>query len=157
LFLNVDTGYSHAFAQAPERSAAPFNAYFGAGGGSDSGAVGTGLSVRTKWSDNVQQFAIAPFLYAALGAEQHDGTPPWAFFLVGGFDVVTAEVVAARNAVSIGSPFVELGAFFKVYRMWGITTGISFEDDIRFSDIPNTGYVSFLLGFGTVSYGDPLH
>ena len=34
------------------------------------------------------------------------------------------------------------------FRELVLTAGVGFEDDIRFNDIPNTGYVSFLLGFG---------
>jgi hypothetical protein len=154
LFLKADAGYAHAFAQAPERSAAAVNAYAGFGAGGDYGGVGGGWSVRTKWSDNVQQFSLAPFLYAMAGAHEQDGSPPIAAFLLGGVHVLTAEAVAGKGEVSLGSPFVELGTFVHVHHTWGLTASVSFEDDIRFDATPNTGYVSFVLGFAVLGYRD---
>ena len=158
LFLAADTGYAHAFAQAPERSAVPLNAYVGIGAGGKHGAAGGGWSLRTKWSDNVQQFSLAPFYYVLVGAEENeDGSPPVAAFLLGGFDIFTVESVAGVGAGSIGSPFVQLGAFFHVHRLLGLTASVSFEDDIRFNAVPSTGYVSFLLGVGAVRFNAPVH
>jgi hypothetical protein len=154
LFLTADAGYAHAFAQAPERSAAPVNAQIGIGAGGDHGGAGGGWAIRTKLSDNVQQFSLAPFLYAVAGAKSVDGTPPIAGFLLAGFDLFTVESIANQGAGSIGSPFAELGAFVRVHDKFGITAAVAVEDDIRFSDIPNTGYVSFLIGFGIVAYGN---
>jgi hypothetical protein len=156
-FVTAETGYAHAFAQAPERSAAPLNGYFGAGGGDEIGGLGVGMSLRTKWSDNVQQLSLAPFFYAIAGSDSSRGVPAGAAFLLGGFDLVTGEAVAGKTSASIGSPFVELGGFFRLARTWGLTTGIAFEDDIRFNAIPDTGYVCFLVGIGTAGYGDPPH
>jgi hypothetical protein len=152
--FNVDAGYAHAFAQAPERSAATVNARIGIGSGGDNGGVGGGWSIRTKWSDNVQQFSLAPFLYALLGTETSADKPAFGGYLVGGFDIFTIESVAKSLEASIGSPFIEIGTFVRVTQPWTITLGVSFEDDIRFDSTPNTGYVSFLLGFGAVAYSN---
>ena len=46
--FNVDAGYAHAFAQAPERSAATVDARIGVGGGGDHGGAGVGWSVRSE-------------------------------------------------------------------------------------------------------------
>jgi hypothetical protein len=150
--FNVDAGYAHAFAQAPERSAATVNARVGLGGGGDHGGAGVGWSIRTKWSDNVQQVSLAPFLYGVLGTYPEQDAPAIAGFLVGGFDLVTLEAVASQFEASLGSPFIEVGTFIRVKEPWSITLAVSFEDDIRFDATPNTGYVSFLLGFGAVTY-----
>lgn len=152
LFLTADAGYAHAFAQAPERSAASIDAHIGIGSGGEHGGIGGGWAIRTKWSDNVQQFSLAPFLYALFGAAEDRGSPPVAGFLLGGFDIFTVESVAAKGAGSIGSPFVELGAFVHAFDKYGFTAAVALEDDIRFNDIPSTAYVSFLLGFGIVGY-----
>lgn len=157
LFLAGDTGYAHAFAQAPERSAAAVNAYIGVGPGGTHVAGGGGWSIRTKWSDNVQQLSLAPFLYLlAGGAEGDDDSPPVAAFLLGGVHVITGESIAGVGDASIGSPFVQLGAFFHVWRRLGITTSVAFEDDIRSNATPDTGYVSFLVGVGAVRMNAPM-
>ncbi len=151
--FNVDAGYAHAFAQAPERSAATVNAKIGLGTGNDNGGFGFGCAVRTKWSDNVQQFSFAPLMYGVLGSDsKHEDIPDVAAFIVGGFDLFTIEGVAKQFEASLGSPFIEIGGFFHVYDIWGITAAVSFEDDLRFDATPNTGYVSFLLGWGAVTY-----
>jgi hypothetical protein len=149
--FNVDAGYAHAFAQAPERSAATVNARVGIGGGGNHGGIGGGWSIRTKWSDNVQQFSLAPFLYAVLGTDTSADVAGGGY-LIGGFDIFTIESVAKSVEASIGSPFIEVGTFIRVTEPWMITLGVSFEDDIRFDATPNTGYVSFLLGFGAIGY-----
>jgi hypothetical protein len=150
--FSVDAGYAHAFAQAPERSAATVNARIGVGTGGRNTGLGAGWSIRTKWSDNVQQVSLAPFLYGLVGTSLQSNDVGVGGFLVGGFDIFTIESVASSFEGSIGSPFIEVGTFVRVTEPWMITLAVSFEDDIRFDATPNTGYVSFLLGFGAVSY-----
>jgi len=151
-----DAGYAHAFAQAPERSAATINAYIGGGKGGHDGGVGVGAALRGKISDAVGQFSGAPFVYGVVGP-RGDIFTPWALYALGGVDLFTVETVGGEGSGSIGSPFVEVGGYVRVAGPIGITAGVSFEDDIRFNDIPNTGYVSFLLGVGALNYaGNPL-
>jgi hypothetical protein len=161
LFFNGNAGYAHAFAQAPERSAATANVYVGGGmglGDRHAGvALGDALGLRTKWSDAVQHVSISDSIYFAIPFGSTDdiqlfGAPPAAVYTQVGLSLFTFESIAGATAASIGSPFVELGGFFRVFGQWGITATVSLEDDIRFNGIPDTGYVGFALGFGTLKY-----
>lgn len=147
-----DAGYAHAFAQAPERSAATTNVYVGAGAGDASTGIGVGdaLGIRTKWSDAVQQVSLAEALYFIVAT--HSDDPAAAFFGLGGFHLFTFESIAGITSASIGSPFVELAGYVRIAGHYGITAGVSFEDDIRFIDLPSTGYVGFTLGFGVIRF-----
>ncbi len=147
-----EAGYAHAFAQAPERSAAVVNGYAAIGVGEDHWGMGLGGSARFKVSDNVSQLAIAPILYFAAGQDMRGKGPRAAFFALTGFDLITVESIANQGSVSIGSPFVETGLFVRLFGNWGFAPAVSFEDDIRFNAIPNTGYVMFTLGFMEVGY-----
>ena len=152
LIYLADAGYAHAFAQAPERSAATINAYVGGGTGGHNGGAGVGATLRGKISDAVGQFSGAPFVYGIVGPSG-DVFPPWALYALGGVDLFTVETVGGKGSASIGSPFVEVGGYVRVAGPIGITAGVSFEDDIRFNDVPNTGYVSFLLGASILDWG----
>ena len=80
--------------------------------------------------------------------------PRAAFFALTGVDILTVESVANRGSVSLGSPFIEAGIYLRLFGDWGLAPAVSFEDDVRFNDIPNTGYVSFTLGFFMLDYKD---
>jgi hypothetical protein len=150
----VDAGYAHAFSQAPERSAAAFNAYFGIGVGGDNGGAGPGVGLRGKASDAVGQFSFTPMIFGVVGPRYAKGAPPYAFYGLGGASLLTIESVAGKGSVSLGSPFVEGGVFVHVYDIWGITLGVNLEEDVRFNELPNTSYVSLVLGLGSVDYSD---
>jgi hypothetical protein len=147
-----EAGYAHAFAQAPERSAAVLDGYAGIGLAEDHWGMGVGGTLRIKASDAIAQFSIAPFFYVIAGQALAGPGPRAAFFALSGVDLLTVESVANEGSVSIGSPFVEAGLFVRLFGDWGLAPAVSFEDDIRFNDIPNTGYVSFVLGFSEMGY-----
>ena len=116
-FVHLETGYAHAFAQAPERSTAQADLYMGIHLPMQPHAgAGVGAAIRTKWSDNVQQLSAAPYLYGFVAANDSKAAPPVAAFVTAGFDLLTVEWVTARSTGSIGSPFVELGGIFRIFR-----------------------------------------
>jgi len=150
-----EAGYAHAFAEAPERSAAVANGYAAFGAGDNHFGMGFGGSARVKASDAIGQFSIAPVVYLLAGEDLDGDGPRVAFFSWAGVDILTVESVANQGSVSVGSPFIEAGCFVRLFGEWGFAPALSFEDDVRFNGIPNTGYAMFTLGFFAMSYEGP--
>ncbi len=158
VFGSATAGYGHAFAQAPERSTFTTNVYAGYGPGTgEPGGTGLGfgdaVGLRTKWSDAVQQVSISDSLFFLYGfGLDGSGNPAIGLFANAGAALFTFEEVAGESSASLASPFAELGTFFRVLDEWGITASVGIEDDIRFTDLPSTGYLTFALGVGVMSF-----
>jgi hypothetical protein len=103
----------------------------------------------------VGQVALGPFFFFMGGPASdawHDVTPRLFFFSTGGFNAVQLESIEGRFAFGAFSPHAQAGAFFRAFRDTGFFLSVGGEYDVRFGDVPNTGYGSLLLGFGEASY-----
>ena len=116
--------------------------------------VGDFVGVRTKWSDSVDQVSIAEGLYLAL-LPSYSSHPALherlALIVMGGASIFTFESIAGQTSASIGSPFIQVAGWVELFDQWGLSASVSLEDDIRFIDLPSTGYLSFNLGFTTIA------
>jgi hypothetical protein len=150
---NVEAGYAHAIAKNPEQAAVALNANAGIGSGaSDGSGGGAGAMFRVKLGPNVQQVALGPMGY--VGSSLGDGSKI-AFAAMGGFHLLQLDNVHTTSdgdsfSFAIGSPVAE--AFMFIRPAW-MSLSIAGEYDLRFSRVPNTGYVSFLIGFGAFAAG----
>lgn len=153
LLANVEVGYAYAVAKSPEQAAVALNGNLGFGAGNVGGAgAGAGVMLRTKIGPNVQQVAWGPMAYAgsSLGADSKI-----AFAAIGGFHLLQFENVhTAIDGDTFGfgmfSPVAEALMFIRPARM---SLGVAAEYDVRFTSVHNTGYVSFLIGYGAFGAG----
>ncbi len=165
----VQAGYAHAIAKSPEEAAVaaeahatlvqgpvagiagPLTLLFG--GGDTSGYAheahfGIGGVARGKVGANVRQIAVAPTLYFADGGQRGG---PVSFYALSSYHLAQLEWLGhdSRFAFGMFSPILEGGIV--VHPIW-MTVSVAGEYDIRFSAAPNTGYVSFMLGFGQLRF-----
>lgn len=150
---NVEAGYAHAIAKNPEQAAVAVNANLGIGSGaSDGSGGGAGAMFRVKLGPNVQQVALGPMGY--LGTELgHDS--PIAIAALGGIHLLQIDNVHTTTdgdsfSFGMASPVAEVFMFVRPALM---SFSVAGEYDLRFSRVPNTGYVSFLIGFGGFAAG----
>lgn len=144
--LNVEAGYAHAIAKNPEQAAVAINANAGLGTGEGGVGGGGGAMLRVKLGPNVQQVAFGPMFY--VGSTFNDS--PVGVAAMGGFhllqvDNVHTDATGDNFSFGMASPVAELMMFIRPALM---SLSVAGEYDLRFSPVPNTGYVSFLIGFG---------
>ena len=150
---NVEAGYAHAIAKNPEQAAVAVNANLGIGsGGSDGSGGGLGAMFRVKLGPNVQQVALGPMGY--VGTEFSQGSPI-AIAAMGGIHLLQIDNVHTTSdgdsfSFGMASPVAEVFMFVRPALM---SFSVAGEYDLRFSRTPNTGYVSFLIGFGGFAAG----
>ncbi len=147
-FANFEVGYAHAIAKNPEQAAVAINTNVGIGKGiSDTAGAGAGPMLRMKFGPNVQQVALGSFAF--LGATFGDSSEgPISLVALGGIHLLQVENVRTTEnnfCFGMGSPVVEMVLAVRPARM---TFAVAGEYDVRFNSIPNTGYVSFLVGVG---------
>lgn len=165
----AQAGYAHAIAKSPEEAAlaveahgtlvqgpiagvaGPFTLLFGRGdtsGFDADGHFGLGGVARGKVGANVKQLALGPTLYLADGGQRGG---PVSFYALSTYHLLQLEWLGhdSRFAFGMFSPMVESGIV--IHPIW-TTVSVSGEYDIRFSSAPNTGYVTFMLGFGRLRY-----
>jgi hypothetical protein len=148
--FNIEAGYAHAIAKNPEQATGALNANAGIGTASNDGVgVGGGAMLRAKVGPNVQQFALGPMMY--VGSSLAGGREgPVQLAVMGGFHLLQMDNVHTTTTgdnFSFGmlSPVAEVMFFLRPAWM---TFSVAGEYDLRFSSIPNTGYLSFLIGVG---------
>lgn len=166
---DAQAGYAHAIAKSPEEAAVaveaqgtlvggpvagvagPLTLLFG--GGDTSGFehdahFGLGGVLRGKVGANVKQAALGPSLYFADGGQ---GGGPISVYALSAYHLVQLEWLGrdARFAFGMFSPMLEGGVVLRP--IWA-TLSVTGEYDVRFSAAPNTGYVTFMLGFGRLRY-----
>lgn len=150
----VEGGASYAIGK-PEQSAFALNAYSGLGDSDGRAGAGGGAMLRTKVGPHVGQVALGPLFFFMGGPASdvwHGVTPRAFFFSTGGFNAVQLESIEGKFAFGAFSPHVQAGAFFRAFRETGFFLSVGGEYDVRFGDVPNTGYASLLLGFGDAVY-----
>lgn len=140
-FSSMEAGASYAIAK-PHQSAAALNLAYGAGLGDETAGVGAGGELRTKLGPNMGRIAIGPLLYG-YGAPEASVVAPYVRL---GFDLLQFESVEGAFAFGMFSPHAQAGVLFRVARRVGLSVGIDGEYVVRFTDTPNTGYASLMLG-----------
>lgn len=143
---DLEVGYARSIGKSPDESAVEVNTHEGLGGGNDHGGGGAGAMERIKAGPNIFQFQLGPMGYATVGPKRGD---PVAVYALGGFSLLQLESVRGQFAYGLFSPTAELGlAIRKIYT----TLSVQAEYDVRFNDVPNTGYVCFMIGLGAVGF-----
>jgi hypothetical protein len=116
--------------------------------GEDFGA-GADVAIRTKFTPDVQQLAVA-FGLTAVGEPE----PIYPYFTTG-IHVLQFESAYDRFAFGMFSPYAELGAQIGVIdnrvleagdEWLSVLVGTAIEYDLRFTPQPNEGYWSLKLG-----------
>lgn len=150
----VEGGASYAVGK-PRQSAFALNAYAGIGDTDGHAGAGGGAMLRAKVGPHMGQIALGPMFFF-LGGPAYDtwnGVTPRAFFFsTGGFNAVQLESIEGRFAFGAFSPHAQAGVFLRTFDQSGFFLSVGGEYDVRFADLPNTGYASFFLGFGDAAY-----
>lgn len=150
----VEGGAAYAIGK-PQQSAFALNAYAGLGDTDGHAGAGGGPMLRAKVGPHIGQVAFGPFFFFMGGPPSdvwHGVTPRLFFFSTGGFNAVQFESVEGKFAFGAFSPHGQAGVFFHAFRDAGFSLSLGGEYDVRFGDVPNTGYGTLLLGFGEAGY-----
>lgn len=160
LLSNAEAGYAHALGKSPEESAVAINAKSGAGFklpllppifGDDTSGIG--YSVRTKLGPHMGQGALGTFAYRLIPL---DSKQDQTLYLTAGISWLQLESVRGQFGYSLLSPSGGLGMAVAPLHM---TFAVEAEYDWRFNDVPNTGYILFMAGWGSargVRFDSPL-
>lgn len=146
----VEAGPSLAVGK-PHQSTGSLNGYLGVGPGDDHGGAGGGVEIRGKVGPSVGQVALGPFVYGMGGPQMGQGFVAVPFARAG-FNLVQFESVEGNFAFGMLGPHASVGVFLRVFPEAGISFSVDGEYDVRFTDTPNTGYLSLMIGFGFLAY-----
>lgn len=146
----VEAGPSYAVNKV-HQSTGSLNAYLGVGPGDDHGGAGGGVELRGKVGPSVGQVALGPMLYGMGGPQMNPGFVAVPFARAG-FNLLQFESVEGRFAFGMFGPHASAGVFLRVFPEAGLSISIDGEYDVRFTDTPNTGYLSLMIGFGFLAY-----
>lgn len=154
----VEGGYQQPYEEdlAPGHRGVAVDVQFGMGGDLDA-PVGLLAAVRTKFGSHQGQFGVGVGAYAF--------TPPAAVGAYGraGINVLQAEVWSGEFAFGMGSPWVNAGVYLLPEAMGAnsltgdhgglvFTVGASTGYDVRFADVPNTGWWAVTVGLGFLAF-----
>lgn len=97
---------------------------------------GPGMALRTKFTGEVRQFALAPHVYYVSDA----GTTPYAR---AGANLLQFERIEGESAFGMFSPYGEAGVFVTPFVFSAFA-----EYDLRFTHQPNEGFFGIMVGWG---------
>lgn len=157
----IEGGYHQPYdeALAPGHRGATINAHYGLGPAD--APVGAEASIRTKFGSHQGQ--------GALGFGGFAFTPPESVGAFGrlGVNLVQLETWSGELAFGMGSPWAQGGIYilpelfggrgpFDVHSHGGfiITVSASTGYDLRFGDVPNSGWWSVTAGVGFLAFWD---
>lgn len=107
-------------------------------------SFGPGVGLRTKFTDEVKQFAFTPHLYYLGGS----GTAPYARL---GANLLQLEKIEGDSSFGMFGPYLEGGVF-----LTPLVLSTFVEYDVRFSDHPNEPFVGVMMGFGAAASSSAL-
>jgi len=100
---------------------------------------GPGMAFRTKFTDEVKQFAFAPHVYYLHGS----GTTPYAR---AGANLLQLERIEGESAFGMFSPYGEAGVFVSPFVFSAFA-----EYDWRFTHQPHEGFFGVMIGWGAAA------
>lgn len=139
LLADAQGGFTSSTTFDSNRRGVAVNASAGGNLGEDETAehVGPGIALRTKFSQDVTQFAFSPHAYVLAGSV----VSPYAR---AGVNLAQVESVDGAFAYGMGSPYGELGIY-----VWPVVISGFAEYDVRFTSQRNEGFVGIQAGIGT--------
>jgi hypothetical protein len=145
--LTVDGGYFAALSERPGREGVAANLRVGMFDDSQrTQAFGTTLGFRTKFSARLTQFALSQDMWLEPVAHHFAVRP----YLRAGINSYQFESLDGSFAYGMFSPYAEAGWVVRVTELGFeellLTLGGAIEYDLRFTDHPDEGYWSALVG-----------
>jgi len=139
--VSVNGGYVMSPLAESERTAGALNFHAAVGSGH---SFGGGVDMRTKFGDELVQFAWGVELYA-IPLDLRVGP-----YLRAGVHALQFESFERSFEFGMFSPWIEGGLLFFFVSGGGpfISASTVLEYDIRFGSAPNEDYLSFLMGTG---------